>query len=160
MISYKWGSILTTRIAKIVCPVSLDGVISNKLTQTLLLQYPQVVPEYVRLITSKSLQMGQYRNVYVGDRMFCLFPVKEKHNDPDSYDYIIQALKTYNKIILLYEQNHKPLTPIAFPQLGIGDIEWRDVQIVMEQFLDELNQEVYIYCNKGDRKIAMDKRKR
>lgn len=40
------------------------------------------------------------------------------------------------------------------------DIEWRDVQIVIEQFLDEINQEVYIYCNKGDRKIAMDKRKR
>ena len=44
--------------------------------------------------------------------------------------------------------------------LGTGDVDWLDIQVVMEQYLDVLNQQVLIHINKEDNKLALDKRKR
>ena len=155
MIEYKRTSILKTDADIIVCPISSDKIFSNKLTQSIFIKYLPID------FNSLSLQKGCVRNIPTnkGNKWLCLFPTKEHCYDKDSYDYIVAGLKTYNRIELNYEKSHSVLPVVSFPQLGVGDVSFLDIQVVMEQFLDELDQTVYIHINKGDEKLALDKRK-
>lgn len=156
MIKYKRISILKTDADIIVCPISSDKIFSNKLTQSIFIKYLPIN------FNNLSLQKGCVRNVPTinGNKWLCLFPTKEKCYDTDSYDYIVSGLKSYSNTMLNYEKTHSVIPNISFPQLGTGDVDWLDIQVVMEQYLDVLNQQVLIHINKEDNKLALDKRKR
>ena len=158
MLTYKRNSILQSSSHIIVCPVSSDGILSNKLTQKIL---QQNLPINLKSWQHLDFSKGNYHNLRtVNRKTICLFPTKKNHTDNDSYDYIVAGLKAYHDSMKDFEAIYNTPLNISFPQLGLDSEDWEDMEIIYEQYLDDLNQQVFVHINKGDKKLALDKRKR
>ena len=109
-------------------------------------RYPDMFQAYKDICDRRKLKTGSLMLYYEPDHWVLLFPTKENWRNPSRMEYIETGLA---KFCRTYAE--KGITSVAFPKLGCGngELNWSDVQPVMEKYLKDLPIDIYIYLGTG-----------
>lgn len=162
MIDFSVNDILKQNHPLIVCPIALDGVYGNKVTDQCLFRDDILAKQYYEL---QKLDMfneaTSYKIVFGKEQSYCLLPVKQNADDEDfDFDLIANNLKLLSNFYTKLEEQGNTFIDIAIPQFANED-DWAEIQTIIEQYFEGLKTNCYIYLlkNRG-RKYAVDRRKK
>ena len=146
MIRYIEGDIFKSPAQVIVNTVNAVGVMGKGIALEFKKRYPDMFQAYRDICDRKKLKTGTLMLYYEPDHWVLLFPTKENWRNPSRMEYIEAGLA---KFCRTYAE--KGITSVAFPKLGCGngELNWSDVQPVMEKYLKDLPIDVYIYLGTG-----------
>ena len=146
MIRYIEGDIFKSPAQVIVNTVNTVGVMGKGIALEFKKRYPDMFQAYRDICDRKKLKTGSLMLYYEPDHWVLLFPTKENWRNPSRMEYIEAGLA---KFCRTYAE--KGITSVAFPKLGCGngELNWSDVQPVMEKYLKDLPIDVYIYLGTG-----------
>jgi O-acetyl-ADP-ribose deacetylase (regulator of RNase III) len=142
MLKYTDTTVFNVGAQTIVNTVNCVGVMGAGLALECQLRFPEMFQDYVERCKSKSVKIGKpylYRSY--GSPWIMNFPTKNHWKYPSKIEWIEQGLDYFAKN---YERGC--IQSIAFPKLGCdkGGLNWRDVQTIMENYLQNLNIDIYI----------------
>ena len=142
MIEYIEGDLFKSPAQVIVNTVNTVGVMGKGIALEFKKHYPDMFTAYRTACEKRQLKTGKLMLWYAPDHWILLFPTKEHWRNPSKLEYIENGLR---KFVNTYAEKH--ITSIAFPKLGCGngELNWTDVQPLMEKYLRELPIDVYIY---------------
>lgn len=142
MIEYIKGDIFESPAQVIVNTVNTVGVMGKGLALSFKKRYPKMFDRYKIACEKKQLTIGKLMLFYEPDHWLLLFPKKENWRNPSKLEYIEKGLMKFEATYA-----DKNITSIAFPRLGCGngELDWNDVQPLMERYLKKLPIDVYIY---------------
>lgn len=162
MINFSNQDILKRHYPMVVCPIAIDGVYGNPITDKCLISDEVLASRYYQLLDLQAFAgTPTYKIIYGKKQMYCFVPVKQCADDKEyDFDLIVFNLKHYNEYCKRNEINNIRNVDIAIQQFTNGE-EWLNIQSVIEQYMDELKHNCYIhlYKNKG-RQYELDRRKR
>ena len=146
MIRYIEGDIFKSPAQVIVNTVNTVGVMGKGIALEFKKRYPDMFQAYRDICDRRKLKTGTLMLYYEPDHWVLLFPTKENWRNPSRMEYIEAGLA---KFCRTYAE--KGITSVAFPKLGCGngELNWSDVQPVMEKYLKDLPIDVYIYLGTG-----------
>ena len=146
MIRYIEGDIFKSPAQVIVNTVNTVGVMGKGIALEFKKRYPDMFQAYRDICDRRKLKTGTLMLYYEPDHWVLLFPTKENWRNPSRMEYIEAGLA---KCCRTYAE--KGITSVAFPKLGCGngELNWSDVQPVMEKYLKDLPIDVYIYLGTG-----------
>ena len=146
MIRYIEGDIFKSPAQVIVNTVNTVGVMGKGIALEFKKRYPDMFQAYREICDKRKLKTGSLMLYYEPDHWILLFPTKENWRNPSRMEYIEAGLA---KFCRTYAE--KGITSVAFPKLGCGngELNWSDVQPVMEKYLKDLPIDVYIYLGTG-----------
>ena len=146
MIRYIEGDIFKSPAQVIVNTVNTVGVMGKGIALEFKKRYPDMFQAYRDICDRRKLKTGSLMLYYEPDHWVLLFPTKENWRNPSRMEYIEAGLA---KFCRTYAE--KGITSVAFPKLGCGngELNWSDVQPVMEKYLKDLPIDVYIYLGTG-----------
>lgn len=146
MIRYIEGDIFKSPAQVIVNTVNTVGVMGKGIALEFKKRYPDMFQAYRDICDKRKLKTGTLMLYYEPDHWVLLFPTKENWRNPSRMEYIEAGLA---KFCRTYAE--KGITSVAFPKLGCGngELNWSDVQPVMEKYLKDLPIDVYIYLGTG-----------
>ena len=126
--------------------VNTVGVMGKGIALEFKKRYPDMFQAYRDICDRRKLKTGTLMLYYEPDHWVLLFPTKENWRNPSRMEYIEAGLA---KFCRTYAE--KGITSVAFPKLGCGngELNWSDVQPVMEKYLKDLPIDVYIYLGTG-----------
>jgi O-acetyl-ADP-ribose deacetylase (regulator of RNase III) len=147
MIFYKTGNLLDSKAEALVNTVNTMGVMGKGIA----LQFKNLFPEnfklYAKVCKDRELKVGKLlvteeETLLTGKKTIINFPTKTNWRLPSEYKYIESGLVELVKII-----KQKNIKSIAIPPLGSGNggLDWRKVKLIMEEYLSELECDIYIY---------------
>lgn len=147
MIEYVKGDIFNSPAQVIVNPVNTVGVMGKGLALSFKQRYPEMFDSYKKICEKKQFFIGKLLLYYAPDHWVLLFPTKEHWRYPSKLEYIEKGL-----IKFVQQFAEKNITSIAFPKLGCGngELNWKDVKPMMENYLNNLPIDVYIYLGYND----------
>ena len=98
----------------------------------------------------KTGKVDYYKSL---DKTIVNFPTKWHFKYPSRMDWIEQGLMDF---ISTYKENN--ITSVAFPKLGAsnGGLNWEDVKVLMEKYLNDIDIPVYI-CLDVDEAKGLEK---
>jgi O-acetyl-ADP-ribose deacetylase (regulator of RNase III) len=142
MLQYTDTTVFNVGAQTIVNTINCVGVMGAGLALECQLRFPEMFQDYVERCKSKSVKIGKpylYRSY--GSPWIMNFPTKNHWKYPSKIEWIEQGLDYFAKN---YERGC--IQSIAFPKLGCdkGGLNWRDVQTIMENYLQNLNIDIYI----------------
>ena len=142
MIEYINGDIFESPAQVIVNTVNTVGVMGKGIALAFKQRYPDMFAAYREMCEKNQLSIGKLMLWNSPDHMILLFPTKENWRNPSRVEYIERGLQ---KFVDTYAD--KNITSIAFPKLGCGngELDWDEVQPVMERYLRPLPIDIYIY---------------
>lgn len=154
MIRYIEGDIFKSPAQVIVNTVNTVGVMGKGIALEFKKRYPDMFQAYRDICDRRKLKTGTLMLYYEPDHWVLLFPTKENWRNPSRMEYIEAGLA---KFCRTYAE--KGITSVAFPKLGCGngELNWSDVQPVMEKYLKDLPIDVYIYLGTGPNPIPEHK---
>lgn len=149
MIHYIDGTVFNTPAKTIVNTVNCKGAMGAGLALEFKLRYPLMYEDYLQKCNEDKLKIGRQNLFQVNDNLWILnFTTKKHWKDPSKLHYIEDGLA-------YFRQNHNKvdLKTVAFPKLGTsnGGLDWKDVQILMEKYLGDLNIDIYICLDRLDK---------
>ena len=146
MIRYIEGDIFKSPAQVIVNTVNTVGVMGKGIALEFKKRYPDMFQAYRDICDRRKLKTGSLMLYYEPDHWVLLFPTKENWRNPSRMEYIEAGLA---KFCRTYAE--KGITSVAFPKLGCGngELNWSEVQPVMEKYLKDLPIDIYIYLGKG-----------
>ena len=146
MIRYIEGDIFKSPAQVIVNTVNTVGVMGKGIALEFKKRYPDMFQAYRDICDRRKLKTGSLMLYYEPDHWVLLFPTKENWRNPSRMEYIEAGLA---KFCRTYAE--KGITSVAFPKLGCGngELNWSDVQPVMEKYLKDLPIDIYIYLGTG-----------
>lgn len=146
MIRYIEGDIFKSPAQVIVNTVNTVGVMGKGIALEFKKRYPDMFQAYRDICDKRKLKTGSLMLYYEPDHWVLLFPTKENWRNPSRMEYIEAGL---SKFCRTYAE--KGITSVAFPKLGCGngELNWSDVQPVMEKYLTNLPIDIYIYLGTG-----------
>ena len=146
MIRYIEGDIFKSPAQVIVNTVNTVGVMGKGIALEFKKRYPDMFQAYRDICDRRKLKTGTLMLYYEPDHWVLLFPTKENWRNPSRMEYIEAGLA---KFCRTYAE--KGITSVAFPKLGCGngELNWSDVQPVMEKYLKDLPIDIYIYLGTG-----------
>ncbi len=146
MIRYIEGDIFKSPAQVIVNTVNTVGVMGKGIALEFKKRYPDMFQAYRDICDRRKLKTGTLMLYYEPDHWVLLFTTKENWRNPSRMEYIEAGLA---KFCRTYAE--KGITSVAFPKLGCGngELNWSDVQPVMEKYLKDLPIDVYIYLGTG-----------
>ena len=141
MITYFNGTVFNTNADAIVCTVNTVGVMGAGIALEFALRYPEMVPDYEEKCKSGELRVGKVKYFKTSDTTIVYFPTKWHFKYPSKIEWIRDALCDF-----VLNCDNLGIKSIAFPKLGTlnGGLSWKEVQPLMEQWLDALDIDVYI----------------
>lgn len=141
MIIYQEGTVFNTDAEAIVNTVNCTGVMSAGIALEFKLRYPEMFKDYQDKCKNKQIQIGKMDYYKCGNLTIVNFPTKWHFKYPSQINWIESGLKDFVKTY--YGQG---LKSIAFTKLGTlnGHLNWNEVKILMEKYLDPLDIKVYI----------------
>lgn len=147
MIQYVEGDIFSSPAQVIVNTVNTVGVMGKGIALEFKTRYPKMFEKYKEACEKKKFQIGKLMLYNEIDHLILLFPTKENWRNPSRIEYIEKGL---DKFVKCYAE--KNITSIAFPKLGCGngELDWKDVKLVMEKYLKSLPIDVYIYLRNNN----------
>ena len=130
----------------IVNTVNTVGVMGKGIALEFKKRYPDMFQAYRDICDRRKLKTGSLMLYYEPDHWVLLFPTKENWRNPSRMEYIEAGLA---KFCRTYAE--KGITSVAFPKLGCGngELNWSEVQPVMEKYLKDLPIDIYIYLGTG-----------
>ena len=142
MLTYVRGDLFQSPAKVLVNTVNTVGVMGKGIALTYKQIYPEMYKRYVELCEAKRLDVGTLWLYRTEHKWVLNFPTKKHWRSPSKLQYIEAGLQ---KFVDTYAQEN--ITSVAFPQLGCGngELDWKDVQPLMVQYLRKLPINVYIY---------------
>ncbi len=141
MIKYFEGTVFNTPAEAIVNTINCDGFMGAGLALEFALRYPNMLKDYENKCKNKLIKTGLIDYYKENDITIINFPTKSSFKFPSNIIWIKQGLQNFKDT---YEENY--IKSVAFPKLGCsnGGLKWDEVQILMENYLSNLNIDVYI----------------
>lgn len=141
MIKYFEGTVFNTSAQAIVNTVNCEGFMGAGLALEFALRYPKMFANYKNKCNNKQINPGFVDYYKENDIIIINFPTKYSFKYPSNMKWIREGLSNFVKT---YKENN--ITSVAFPKLGCsnGGLNWNEVQKVMEQYLSNLDIDVYI----------------
>lgn len=155
MIKYLEGTVFNSPAKTIVNTVNCAGVMGSGIALEFKLRYPRMFEEYAQMCINKEIRVGTPRLYeYSNDRWILNFPTKVHWRFPSKIQWIEAGLKYFAEN---YEKRN--IESIAFPKLGThnGGLEWEEVKLLMEKYLDDLNIPVYICLDENKEAMGTEK---
>lgn len=146
MIRYIEGDIFKSPAQVIVNTVNTVGVMGKGIALEFKKRYPDMFQAYRDICDKRKLKTGSLMLYYEPDHWVLLFPTKENWRNPSRMEYIEAGLAKFSRTYA-----EKGITSVAFPKLGCGngELNWSEVQPVMEKYLKDLPIDIYIYLGTG-----------
>ena len=142
MLIYRRTSILESSAQTLVNTVNCVGVMGKGLAHAFKQRDPTMFAAYKRICDEHKLAPRKLW-LWRGSASWILnFPTKDHWRSPSRIEWVEAGLA---KFIAAYEV--QGITEISFPKLGCGNgnLDWRDVQPLMEHYLGNLPIPVYIH---------------
>lgn len=145
LIKYKSGNIFDSSMQTIVNTVNCVGVMGAGIAKTAKKLYPQMYEDYVQRCKKKLVEPGKpylWVNPTKKGHWVLNFPTKDHWKNPSRIEWIEKGLSYFLK-----HYNKWGIQSIAFPALGCGNggLWWIDVNLIMEQYLANVDIPVEIY---------------
>jgi O-acetyl-ADP-ribose deacetylase (regulator of RNase III) len=147
MIQYITGNILESGAQALVNTVNTMGVMGKGIALQFKKAYPNNYKAYEKACKNNELQVGKMfvtvdSNISSGERIIINFPTKTNWKKPSEYKYIEDGLQNLVEVI-----HAKKIKSIAIPPLGAGNggLNWKKVKEIIEQKLEHLNVDIYVY---------------
>lgn len=142
MINYYKGTVFNAPVKTYVNAVNCSGIMGSGIALEFKLRYPDMFENYVKECKEGIIKIGRPKLYKCSNDEWILnFPTKNHWRPASKIEYIEEGLK-------YFVQNYKKLNfqSIAFPKLGTnnGGLDWEEVRILMEKYLDNLDLEIYI----------------
>lgn len=147
MLKYVEGDIFSSPAQVLVNTVNTVGVMGKGIAKEYKKRYPEMFQNYKEQCEKQKLVIGRLMLWYAPDHWLLQFPTKEHWRKPSKLEYIEKGLTTFVRRYADYN-----ISSIAFPRLGCGngELDWKDVKLLMEKYLKELPIDVFIYLGKGE----------
>lgn len=147
MINYLKGNLFESDAEALVNTVNTVGVMGKGLA----LQFKETFPENFRIyrdicrkgqLHTGEMLVTEDSSLLTGHKIIINFPTKKHWRLPSEYYYIEQGLDA-----LRLEIEKRGIKSIAIPPLGShnGGLDWQRVKVMIEEKLDSLNCDIYIY---------------
>jgi len=147
MIKYLTGDILDSTAQALVNTVNTFGVMGKGIALQFKNQFPNNYKLYKEACDNKALKVGdllvtEEESLLSGKKIIINFPTKTHWRYPSEYEYIEKGLDAL--VNVLQEKNIKS---IAIPPLGSGNggLDWTRVRAMIEDKLQGLDCEIYLY---------------
>ena len=147
MIHYKSANLLESDAEALVNTVNTMGIMGKGIALQFKNQYPNNYKLYAAACKAKEVQVGKLfvteeSSLLSGKKTIINFPTKTEWRKPSEYSYIETGLQDLVKLI-----REKNIKSIAIPPLGAGNggLDWIKVKTIMEQYLYNINCDIYIY---------------
>jgi O-acetyl-ADP-ribose deacetylase (regulator of RNase III) len=129
-------------------PINCHGVMGGGLAMEFRLRFPIMFRDYVQRCHRGEVRVGMpyvWHN-FSGGPSVLNFPTKDDWEDPSKLEYVEEGPR-----YLVEHYREMGIASLALPALGcgLGGLEWRDVQPMMEQELSRLDISVEIWSLKG-----------
>lgn len=146
MIRYIEGDLFNSPAQVLVNTVNTVGVMDKGIALEFKKRYPDMFRRYREICEKRKLRPGTLMLCYEPDHWVLLFPTKEHWRNPSRIEYIEAGLAKFRRTYA-----EKGITSAVFPRLGCGngELDWTDVQPVMEKYLKDLPIDIYIYLGTG-----------
>ena len=141
MIKYFEGTVFNTPAQAIVNTVNCDGFMGAGLALEFALRYPNMLKDYESKCKNKLIKTGLMDYYKENNITIINFPTKNSFKFPSNILWIKQGLQNFRDT---YKENN--IKSVAIPKLGCsnGGLSWQEVKILMEQYLKDLDIDVYI----------------
>ena len=141
MIKYYEGSAFNAPAKAIVNTVNCVGVMGAGIALEFKLRYPEMFDDYSKKCKNKIIKVGAVDYYQNRDITIVNFPTKMHFKYPSRIEWIEAGLQNFVQTYM-----HYGITSIAFPKLGTlnGGLDWNRVKPMMEQYLSQIDAEVYI----------------
>ena len=142
MLIYHRTSLLEASTQTVVNTVNCVGVMGKGIAKEFKERDPSMFEMYKKICGEKLLKPGKLW-LWRGSPSWTLnFPTKKHWRNPSKLEWIEAGLQ---KFVATYEQ--QGITEISFPRLGCGNgnLDWADVQPMMEHYLSDLSITVFIH---------------
>lgn len=155
MITYIEGDLFNSPAQVLVNTVNTVGVMGKGIALEFKKRYPEMFKQYKKMCDEHKLTIGRLMLWYEQDHWLLQFPTKENWRNPSKIEYIEKGLAAFVKKYADYN-----ISSIAFPKLGCGngELNWGDVKIVMEKYLNDLPIDVYVYLRPLDKQLPEHKK--
>ena len=147
MIHFTKGNMMTSSAEALVNTVNTVGVMGKGVALQFKEEFPKNLLKYKEACNSGELTPGELLitrelNSNGEEKIIINFPTKLHWRNPSKYEYITKGLKKLTKAIS--EHNIKS---IAIPPLGCGNggLDWNVVKRMIEEALNSIDCEIYIY---------------
>jgi O-acetyl-ADP-ribose deacetylase (regulator of RNase III) len=147
MIKYLTGNILDSTAQALVNTVNTVGVMGKGIALQFKNQFPNNYKTYKEACDNKELNIGdllvtEEESLLSGKKIIINFPTKTHWRYPSEYEYITKGLDALVNII-----QEKKIESIAIPPLGSGNggLDWSKVRAMIENKLQGLNCEIFLY---------------
>ena len=147
MIKYVTGDILESEAEALINTVNLVGVMGKGIALQFKNAYPNNFKAYQSAVKSGDIGIGK---VFVskdsssisGDKIIINFPTKTDWRKPSEYQYIEKGLDDLIRVI-----QGKGIKSVAIPPLGAGNggLEWERVRKIIEDKLNTLDIDIYLF---------------
>ena len=142
MLIYRRTSILESTAQTLVNTVNCVGVMGKGLAKAFKERDPAMYEAYKSICESKLLEPGKLW-LWQGSKNWVLnFPTKKHRRNPSRIEWIEAGLKKF-----VAEHVERGIKEISFPRLGCGNgnLNWAEVQPLMEKYLRDIDVTVYIH---------------
>ncbi|MBS1748967.1 MAG: macro domain-containing protein [Bacteroidetes bacterium] len=147
MLRYITGNILESDAQALVNTVNTMGVMGKGIALQFKKAYPNNYKAYEKACKNEEVKIGKMfvtldSNTTTGERTIINFPTKTNWRKPSEYKYIEDGLVNLVEVI-----NDRQIKSIAIPPLGAGNggLNWEKVKKLIEQKLEYLNINIYVY---------------
>lgn len=147
MIYYKTGDLFESNAYALVNTVNTVGVMGKGIALQFKKLFPNNYKAYYKACKDKELIIGKLfivndESILTGKKLIINFPTKTDWKKPSEYSYITEGLKALKVII-----SKKNIKSIAIPPLGAGNggLKWSKVKLLIEEELNEVDCDIYIY---------------
>ena len=139
MVKYVSGNIFKSNAQTLTITVNCVGVMGAGIAKQCKELFPNTFQQYHRKCKQGIYLPGQPILVSV-DRPLLLFPTKDHWRNPSKIEWIKEGLKRIAR-------NSHNFESIAIPPLGCGHggLQWEQVKVLIEQYLDPLSNLVEVY---------------
>lgn len=155
MITYTDTTIFNVNAQTIVNTVNCVGVMGAGLALECKLRYPEMYQDYLNYCENRRLKVGK-PYVYRGyDHPWIMnFPTKDHWRYPSKMEWIRDGLEYF---VTKYKEGG--ITSIAFPKLGCdkGGLDWNEVKLIMEEYLTDIDIDVYICLDREKEASGLEK---
>ena len=146
MIRYITGNLLEAHAEALVNTVNTVGVMGKGIALQFRETFPDNYKAYLDAIKRGEVKIGSMLVTKTGNlnglRYIVNFPTKEHWRNPSRIEYVEKGLISLRKTI-----QELSIQSIAVPPLGCGNgqLNWEDVQPLIEQYLGDLPADVMVY---------------
>lgn len=147
MIHYKTGNLLDSKAEALVNTVNTVGVMGKGIALQFKNMFPNNFKIYAKACKDKELKVGnllvtEEESLLSGKKIIINFPTKTSWRLPSEYIFIEKGIVELIKVI-----KEKKIKSIAIPPLGAGNggLDWNKVKPILEDNLQNIDCEIFIY---------------